>query len=494
MTRKEAVLLEWARGAFERLGPRALKLMESIVLHEQQTRASKAAATTKTTTASTTTVTSATSSATAATATSAVDAKSKNSKEPDGGVVVPAQTLRGIDRFFRRIEANDGEAAFWSLRKIDTRDVSEPRRTVVPPEVCAGDSLFRNDYHVYPTHVFASLKRAVTCWQKRYVDCFGRRVPAAGWPFPSTLCQVVSFCWMLSEWILERLRLLSRVPDIRASFSSLSSSLTTSSSSPLVVSKKRKAPATKSKEAKEASKQKTREIYLYDYPSYISAPPVEGACPEAPNEPLPALSATSDVVEQFYAQMVDRLLFQDIDASTQTTPVVETEELDLPLLRPLTTRSAAGVGGVGGGGADDCWSDTMLGGLMMLDDAAVGGLPMLSSAPAKKKKPKRISGIENSLTARPDAKGVYAEPVGEFQVNDDGLPLFLLSHEAAARALLSQPRQQQQQYQQQQRHQEQQQQQQQQHQEQQQQQQQQQQIALDDLPDLEPDPSAIIFD
>lgn len=362
MTRKEVVLLEWARGAFARLGPRALKRMQDIVLHDQL--------------------------------------PASQSPKDGGDQEVPTQTLRGIDRFFRRIEANDGEAAFWSLRKIDCADPTEPRRTIVPAEVCAGDVLFRNDYHVFPTHVFASLKRAVTCWQKRYVDCFGRRVPAVGWPFPSTLCQVVSFFWMLSEWILERLRLLSRVPDPRLGQS-------------ILAGKKRKLHAVV-KDDEDAPKSKVREIYVYDYPAYLAAPPVEGASPERPQDPLPALVASADVVQQFYADMVDRLLFQDV-VPADGELVVELELLDLPLLLPPPGAARLGFSDASVEEDDD---------LALLPD-----LPFASAMVKKKKlkRPPTVAAADGSIAPRPD---MFSEPSGPVFLTDiDGLPLFLLDRD-----------------------------------------------------------------
>jgi hypothetical protein len=272
-------------------------------------------------------------------------------KVGDGGAVAVAvavaPSLRAIERFFLRL--NDSEVAFWRVRPSSV--------PLVPAEVCATDILFRNDHHVTPVHVFASLKRMATQWQKRYVDNFGRRTKAVDFDVPTTICQANCFGWLFSEQILHRLRLLAPIHAYRfpvpppATLHSRKRHDSASQNEESAISKRQKnnnevpveivtsppPPPPPPLPAKGAKRPK--ELYLYDYPRYISRPPSEGCGIDDPLQPLPLMASTPEVVERHYLNFVERLLYTTSLARTDPHHhrcyVSGTEQL--PYMIPATT-------------------------------------------------------------------------------------------------------------------------------------------------------------
>lgn len=252
-----------------------------------------------------------------------------------------APSLRAIERFFLRL--NDSEVAFWRVRPTVNK---EP---LVPPSVCEGDTLYRNDHHVTPVHVFASLKRMATQWLKKYVDNFGRRTKAVDFDVPTTICQANCFGWLFSEQILHRLRLLMPIHNIRFPPPPKPTPGTsgvirkrTESKPPFVAKKRQKNNQEAGVEvAPPKGSKRPKELYLYDYPRYVLTPPNEGCGPQDPSQLLPLMASTADVVERHYQSVVDRLLFTNTIArpdprTCHLNYVAGTEYLPymLPLQRP----------------------------------------------------------------------------------------------------------------------------------------------------------------
>ena len=235
-TQKERLLLDQIRQTFDDLGPEAMQLMELIVTKS--------------------------------------NASDDGSKQPAVKQNVPS--LRAIERFFLRL--TDSEVAYWRVHPV------QPGDSIVPADLCATDDAFRNDYHVTPVHVFASLKRMATQWQKRYVDNFGRRTKALDWPFPTTICQANCFGWLFSEDLLHRLRLLDAVHDSSIG-PKTAHKRPLSAKSPAKTKKKKNGngvavddePVSSSKGGGGDGPKRPREVYLYNYPRYIPRPPTEGA-------------------------------------------------------------------------------------------------------------------------------------------------------------------------------------------------------------------------
>jgi hypothetical protein len=416
-TQKERLLLEHIRQTFAELGPEALRMMQLIVTkssaHDQDP----------------TTPPSSDAQSTNSVQIGPKDANSVQTggKDVDGmgaakvggavaavaaaaaaaapGANVPS--LRAIERFFLRL--TPGEAAYWRVRPME-----KDEGLAVPESVCAGDSRFRNGYHVSPVHVFASLKRMAAQWQKRYVDNFGRRTKAVDWPFPTTICQCNCFGWMFSDQILHRLRLLGPVhaaadatsAAAAAAAASAAAAAAAASGAPvsptLTKGSKRAAQAAlrgaKAKRrrtdprrsgtistnpvapspfaclaadddddetaegADKSARGRPRELYLFDYPQYISRPPREGCAPPTNPldtshitteammggeraehaeawQPLPVMESLPEVVARHYQGMLDKVLTVVSVAAGPTDPKLAFERIlfaphDLPLLAP----------------------------------------------------------------------------------------------------------------------------------------------------------------
>jgi hypothetical protein len=261
-------------------------------------------------------------------------------------------SLRAIERFFQRVARCDSEKAYWRVRPCDAGS------GIVPAQVCANDPWFRNDHHVVPVHIFASLKRMTTMWQKRYVDNFGRRTEALDWPFPTTICQANCFWWLFSEQILQRLRLLTAaVPEptkATKAFPTVAGAKRPQRDSSTSRKKtvKRAKTGSKTEQTKPhfhapppikarapptaagGAKSKPRDLYLFDYPRYVRMPPPEGGSYET--ELLPILMVSSLVLERHYAGAVERMLMESVSAAGISEPFCNSELAEqLPYLFPV---------------------------------------------------------------------------------------------------------------------------------------------------------------
>lgn len=251
LSEKEKLLLQSVKATFATLGPDSMALMKEIVSKDATQKARS------------------------------------NEKTP---------TLREVERFFKRLSVEEELVAYWRIRPAK-------KGLLIDPEISKNDLTFQNEYHVFPVHVFASQKRMTCMWQKKYVDAFGRRVPAFGWPFESTICQAVCFGWLIGEGILERLRTVNLLYPKR-------------------VIKKEKTG-------------KPNDIFLFEYPKYIATPPLTGCSPSNPETMLELVLSSPKVVYQYYLKVAKSILW--IDEKKQKDDGLEMISLShLPLLENKT--------------------------------------------------------------------------------------------------------------------------------------------------------------
>lgn len=106
------------------------------------------------------------------------DQKSKRLKTVD------YPTLRGINRFLKRMNNEEYLAVFW--KKV-------------------------SDEYV-PVHILQSIRHLTLMWQQHWVDPVGRQGTTEYWPFPATTCQKVFFAWLFSADVLERMKIVEKIP------------------------------------------------------------------------------------------------------------------------------------------------------------------------------------------------------------------------------------------------------------------------------------------
>jgi hypothetical protein len=321
MSYKERLLSERARRVFAQLGPSALASMQVAVKigsRASKTRQEKEAMSTGREMAATTT--------------SKSETKSDQPKWlPRALKTVP--TLRAFERFMTRVSKIPGCAAYFRLVPLP------PGETLVPAEICQNDRHFHNTIAVFPCHIFSSMRRMVAVHQKKYVDANGRRVPLFGWPFPTTICQAICFAWLIGEGILQRFRKVGAPPPVPQTSKSAQEKATNVENiiKPLPNKPKKQKRTVKFDMAALRMQRLSAgsELYQYNFVSYISAPPDEGASATNPRLQLKPFEATRAAVRRHYECALAKLIYVSRSRDEPVSNWLEVDMLD-PTIPVLT--------------------------------------------------------------------------------------------------------------------------------------------------------------